>query len=435
MNRPVDHRLVAVLRAQVAQELREARRQRLDDGLGRLSAEDERLLGRSLISRVLTDHHADQLQAGVALPSSQEDEDTSEAVHAALFGLGRLQPLINDPSLHEINILGCDDVWLTGEDGKRRGEPVADSDEDLIEWVRTMATYTGLSSKPWDTSNPSLEFQLPDGSRLVGLIGANARPIISIRLKRLKRTNLAQLRAKDAFDDQVQAFLHAAVLSRMNIIISGETGAGKTTMARALCSAIPAGERLVTVEHFLELGLQDEPDLHHDVVAMEERLPNAEGVGGMSIDFLVRKARRLNPDRLFVGEVVGEEVLALLDAMTAGNDGGMTTIHSRSAKGVPERIAVYAVREGLSIEAALLLVAGAVDFIVHMSREPLDDGRLFRYVSSIVEVCGFDGSQVITNEIFRTEPKELMARPFAQISEGRAQVLRQAGYDLDWSGS
>jgi len=428
----IDHALVGRLRAQVAEALRHERRDRAAAGEPKLSAEDEKSLGRSLISRVLQSHHADQLQAGIPLPSAEQDAATSEAVHAALFGLGRLQPLINDLSLQEINIQGCDDVWLIGEDGKRRGEPVADSDEELVDWVRTMATYTGLSSRPWDSSNPHLEFQLPDGSRLVGLLGSVARPVISIRLYRRPRVSLTELRLQHSFDEQLQAFLESAVLARQNFMVSGETGAGKTTTLRAMCSAIPAHERLVTIEHFLELGLQDQPDLHHDVIAMEERLANSEGEGGMSIGDLVRISRRLDPDRIIVGEVVGGEVVALLDAMTQGNDGGMTTIHSRSARRVPERIAVYAVREGMSIEAALMLIAGAIDFVVHVSRERLPDGRLHRYVSSVIEIVGFDGQQVITQEVFGVDPGELLARPRTPLSESRAQLLRKVGYD--WTG-
>ncbi len=429
----VDHVLVGQLRVQVAQDLRQERRRRADQDRALLSGEDERRLGWSLISRALQEHHTGQLQAGVVLPSAQDDRATGEAVHAALFGLGRLQPLIDDLSLHEININGCDDVWLIGEDGKRRGDPVADTDDDLVEWVRTMATYTGLSSRPWDMSNPKLEFRLPDGSRLVGLLGAVARPVISIRLYRRPKVTLAELRARDSFDDLLLSFLQAAVLSRQNVMLSGETGAGKTTLLRAMCSAIPAQERLVTVEHFLELGVQDQPDLHPDVIAMEERLANSEGEGGMSIGELVQISRRLDPDRLIVGEVVGGEVVALLDAMTQGNDGGLTTIHARSARSVPQRIAVYAVREGMSIEAALLLVAGSVDFVVHMSRERLTDGRLHRYVSSVVEIVGFDGAQVLTSEVFRAEPGQLLAHPYAQLSEPRAQALRKAGFDCVWT--
>jgi pilus assembly protein CpaF len=272
-----DHALVGRLRTEVAQALRQERRLRVEQGRPKLHPEDEQRLGWSLIRRVLQDHHADQLQAGIALPTAEQDAATSEAVHAALFGLGRLQPLINDQTLQEINICGCDDVWLIGEDGKRRGEPVADSDDELVDWVRTMATYTGLNSRPWDLSNPHLEFRLPDGSRLVGLLGAVARPVISIRLHRRPQVSLTDLRARDTFDDQLQSFLNAAVLARQNFMVSGETGAGKTTLLRAMCSAIPPAERLVTVEHFLELGLGDQPDLHHDVVAL--RAPCLRGQG------------------------------------------------------------------------------------------------------------------------------------------------------------
>jgi pilus assembly protein CpaF len=426
----VDHALVTRLRGRVVEELRQEQRHRRNVGQARLSRDDERQLGRSLIGRALQEHRADQLREGIPLPGEEEDTNVADAVHAALFGLGRLQPLIDDQNLSEINIRGYDDVWLIRDDGSKvRGAAVADSDGELVEWVRTMATYTGLSSRPWDLSNRKLEFRMPDGSRLVGLMGAVERPVISIRLNRRPRVNLTELRLLGSFDEQLEAFLTAVILARMNVMISGETGSGKTTLLRAATSAIPPWERLVTVEHFLELGLQDQPDLHPDVIATEEQLANSEGEGGLSVAELVQISRRLDPDRLLVGESIGGDVVAFLDAMTQGNDGGLTTIHARSGRSVPQRIAIYAVREGMSVEAALMLVAGAVDFVVHMTRERTGDGRLHRYVSSVVEVVGYDGGQVITSEVFRTEPGGLLARPAAAVTDARAVVLRKHGYD------
>lgn len=425
----MNHYLVTQLRNEVAEELRQERRRRTDDGRPALSTEDERMRGRSLIARALQDHHADRLQEGVPLPSEVEDVEVIEAVHAALFGLGRLQPLMAHKDLVEINVKGCDEVWLEFDDGrKERGDPVADSDEELIEWVRTLATYSGLSSRPWDMSNKDIEFQLPDGSRLVGVMGLSSRPVLSIRLYRRSAVSLDDLRELGDYDHELQRLLAAIVAGRMNVMISGMTGSGKTTLLRAMAHSIPPHERIITVEHFLELGLDDHPELHFDVVALEERTANSEGEGRKTIGDLVRLSRRLNPQRIIVGEVLGEEVLAMLDAMSQGNDGGITTIHARSSRQVPERIAQYATREGLTMEAALLLVGNAVDFIVHVSKATAPDGRTRRWVSSVVEVTGFDGVQVIRNEVYATAPGEFEARPAAPLSDERRELLTRHGY-------
>lgn len=376
---PVDHDLVARLRGRVVAELSAERRARLDGSGTVLSRDDERVLGRSLVVQALAEHRQQQLAAGIRLPDRSHDEAVVAALHASLFGLGRLQPLIDDPSLSEINLNGHDQVWLIRDDGsKELGAPVASSDEELIEWVRTAATYSGLSSRPWDTSNPKVEFRLPDGSRLVALMAVVDRPVVSIRLKRRPTVTLDRLRELGDFDDRLQGFLEALVDARQNVLVSGETGAAKTTLVRALAARIGPGERIVTVEHFRELGLDELTSAHPDAIALEERLANAEGQGRVTLADLVQTSRRLDPDRLIVGEVIGDEIVALLDAMSQGNDGGITTIHARTARSVPQRVAVYAIRAGLSLQDALLLFSSAVDFVVHMTRHRAPDGTLVR---------------------------------------------------------
>jgi pilus assembly protein CpaF len=222
------------------------------------------------------------------------------------------------------------------------------------------------------------------------------------------------------------------VRGRFNLMVSGSTFAGKTTLLRALGNTIPYEERLVTAEHFLELGFHQLPDLHRDVVAMEERLANAEGVGAVTLLDLVEWSRRMNPDRLIVGEVIGGEILAMLDAMTQGEDGSLSTIHARDSRMVFQRIATYALESAahMPVEATGMLTAGALDFVIHLTKvEDPGTGRVHRYVSSIREVLGWDGTQVISSEVFTAPPGSATAVPAAPVTERRSAVLALHGYD------
>ena len=437
MAAPPDGALVAALRDATARRLRGERTVRGQQGLKALSAEDERELGRSVIAAELARRRQDRLMAGQVPtdtgPAAEagEEEQLAAAVEAALFGLGRLEPLLSDPELNNIEINGCDRVWLYRRDGRVvAGPPVADSDEELVELVRTAATYAGLGSRPFDPVHPWLELRLPDGSRLCALMSVVARPVVSLRLYRNERVLLADLQRVGCFDPQLGEFLAALVAARANVIVSGETFAGKTTLLRALGNAVDPDERLVTCEHFLELGFEALPELHRDVVALQERPPNAEGAGGVDLLELVERSRRLNPDRLIVGEVLGGEIVAMLDAMTQGEDGSLSTIHARSGQAVFARIATYALtsRHRLPVEAAGVLTAGALDFVVHLSKTRTEQG-VHRQVTSVREVLGFDGQQVISSEVFAAPPGGGPARPAAPISGPWAARLAEAGYD------
>lgn len=429
----LDFTVVQQLRGVVSGRLREERRRRAEANQ-LLTPADERELGRSLTSAAVAEHRRSQLRGAVPLPPPHTDTALAAAVEAHIFGLGRLEPLLSDETCHHIEVNGCDRVWLYRADGRREaGPPVADNDAELIEWVRTAATYAGLSSRPFDPVNEWLELRLPNGARLCALMSVVDRPVVSIRLLRTQRVLLEDLHAKGAFDAQLLAFMLAAVRGRANLIVSGQTFSGKTTMLRALGnSGFGFTERIITAEHFLELGFDQLPDLHRDVVAMEERLPNAEGTGAVTLLDLVQHSRRLNPDRLCVGEVVkGGEIVAMLDAMSQGEDGSLSTIHARDSRAVFDRIATYALtgQHRLPVEATGMLIAGALDFVVHLSKTELPDGRVFRFVSSVREVLGFDGTQVISSEVFATTPGQLQAHPAAPLSATRAAQLAAAGYD------
>jgi Flp pilus assembly CpaF family ATPase len=244
-----------------------------------------------------------------------------------------------------------------------------------------------------------------------------------------------------AFDETVADFLAAAVRARKNIVVGGAMNAGKTTLVRALASEIPARERVVTIEQAYELGLDCLPERHPDLVALEARNANSEGEGEISMARLVRRALRMNADRVIVGEVLGDEVLPMLNAMSQGRSGSMCTIHADSSMGVFRRLASYAVQapERLPLESTNLLIAGAVHFVVFVESGSRPAGtasvaasrvtrplraisdelhtdtdtsggfrfepvRRDRFVSSIREVVDADGLQVISNEVFVPGP-------------------------------
>ena len=427
----MDHGLVKRMRAEVGNRLAEQRRLDAAAGLPPMSSEDERQFARALIAQVLEDHARSEITAGRAPLNAQEEEELAAAIHAALFGMGRLQPLLEDQQIENIDVNGCDRVFIGYADGREvMGEPVAETDDELVELIQALAAYSGLSSRPFDTANPQLDLRLPDGSRLSAVMDVTLRPAVSIRRARLGKVFLADLVGNGTLSAGLASFLAAATAARKNIMIAGATNAGKTTLLRAIVNQIPPHERLITVERALELGIDHFPELHPNVVAFEERLPNMEGQGGISLAELVRRSLRMNPSRVIVGEVLGDEIVTMLNAMTQGNDGSLSTIHANSSLEVFNRISTYAIQaaERLPVEATHMLIAGAVDFVVFVEKrnDYSRGGRLRRFVSSVREVTGVDG-RVLSSEVFASGP-DSRAVPHAPVS--CAAELAEHGYDL-----
>ncbi|TCI99437.1 ATPase, T2SS/T4P/T4SS family [Aeromicrobium sp. IC_218] len=426
----IDHDLVRQLRTQVADRLNEQRRRDQLAGVTPMSADDEREYARSLIVQVLEDHARYEIAEG-RTPIAPEDEvEVATAIHSALFGVGRLQPLLEDPEVENVDINGCDHVFVQYGDGREeRHPPVAESDEELVELIQVLAAHTGLSSRPFDSANPQLDLRLPDGSRLSAVMNVCARPSVSIRKARLGRVFLDELIANGTVSPDVGSFLKAAVAARKNIMIAGATNAGKTTMLRALANEIPAQERIITVERALELGLGEHADLHPNVVSFEERLPNSEGLGGVSMAELVRRSLRMNPSRVIVGEVLGDEIVTMLNAMSQGNDGSLSTIHANSSLEVFNRIGTYAIqsRERLPLEATTMLISGALDFVVFLRKhnDHATGGGQARVVESIREVVGHD-QQVLSSEVFAPDAAG-RAQPHAPIA--CIADLQEHGYE------
>jgi pilus assembly protein CpaF len=426
----VDHGVVKRLRGEVGDRLAEQRRLDAAAGMPPMTGEDERQFARALIAQVLEDHARNEITAGRAPSNAQEEEELAAAIHAALFGVGRLQPLLEDHQIENIDINGCDRVFLGYADGREvLGEPVAESDDELVDLIQALAAYSGLSSRPFDTANPQLDLRLPDGSRLSAVMDVTLRPAVSIRRARMGKVFLADLIGNGTLLPEAAAFLAAATAARKNIMIAGATNAGKTTLLRAIANQIPPIERLITVERALELGIDHFPELHPNAVAFEERLPNMEGQGAISMAELVRRSLRMNPSRVIVGEVLGDEIVTMLNAMTQGNDGSLSTIHSNSSLEVFNRISTYAIQaaERLPVEATHMLIAGAIDFVVFIEKrnEYSRGGRLRRFISSIREVTGIDG-RVLSSEVFSPGP-DGRAVPHAPVS--CMAELAEHGYD------
>jgi Flp pilus assembly CpaF family ATPase len=422
----INEELVRRVRSAVAGGLTERTTVAMGNGGRRLDADDQAALARSLIDDELEKHARDCISRNEPVLTADEEASLAQAVYDRIFQLGRLQPLLDDERIMNIHANGCDIVFVEYADGtKISWSPIASSDAELIELLREIGRRHGLSEREFNASRPQLNLQLPDGSRLFATAWVCGRPSLAIRRHRYLKVDLADLEGLGAIDRGISSFLAAAIRSRKQLMIAGATGAGKTTMLRALASAIPPEERIVTIETELELGLDRYPELHPDCVALEAREANVEGVGEVTAAELVRMSLRMNPDRVIVGEVRGDEVIPMLNAMSQGNDGSMCTIHTDSSGGVFRKLALYAMQspERLPMDATLLLASAAIDLLVFIAKT--SEGR---FVSSIRQVTGFDGKQVLTNELFRPGP-DGRAVPGTPIPADLLNELVRVGYD------
>jgi pilus assembly protein CpaF len=420
-----DRQLAGRLRAEVAARLA-AQAGSGHNGGPPLSGDGRGTLARRLIGEAL-DGEADRaLGEGRAPLDEQTERELGQAVLDALFGLGGFQPYLDDPAVESVNANGHDQVFIHYADGRRaRGRPVAGSDAELTDLIRGIAARGGIEERRFDRACPRLSVPLPGGGRLFAVMAVTGRPCVAIRRDRLAQASLADLARNGTLDDQMAGFLAGVVRARKNILISGGTAVGKTTLLRALASAIPPAERLITIEDSLELCLDLDTAAHPDAVAMQSREPNVEGEGEISLAELVRWALRMTPDRVIVGEVRGPEVVPMLNAMSQGNDGSMTTIHASSSRGAFLKLAAYAAQTGehLSLEDTNLLIAGAVHFVIQLTWDRA--GR--RCVSSIREVVDADGRQVISNEVFVPGP-DRRAIPAVPVRAETMDELAAAGY-------
>lgn len=427
----VDYQQVRALRRRVEPVLAAA----LAEAAGS-DRDQAQLLARELIGAQVATFADEQAAAGAPLTPAGEAA-LAAAVFDSIYRLGRLQPLVDDPDIEDIEIAGAQTVWLTYADGRRvMGPPIADSDAELVELLQTWAAYLGQSAREFSTARPLLRLRLPDGSRLTAAGAICPVTHVAIRRHRLLDVDLADLTRLGMLTRTLEVFLRAAVAARLNIVICGVMGAGKTTLMRALANELPVLERIGTLETEFELGLHSLPHRHAPgrVVALECREGNSEDdTGRIDLTELVAHALRLNLRRLLVGEVRSAEIIPMLEAMASGGDGSFCTLHVKRGVNPLTRMVSLAMRgpQPLSESAAQHLLATAVDLIVQLDYtdeiDPAGTPTHRRTVCDLWEVTGIgEAGRVATNHIFSRGPDGLAApaTPPARLAD-----LVAAGFD------
>ncbi len=330
-------------------------------------------------------------QEGIQLGGSSR-EDLLEAVADEVLGLGPLEPLLRDPSISEVMVNDVDRVYFE-RDGRIFRSPVRFRDKQHV--MRIVERIVAPLGRRIDESSPMVDARLPDGSR-VNITIPPASPkaaSITIRKFRADKMRMADLVQVGALSEATAEFLAMCVRAHMNIIISGGTGTGKTTMLNALSAFIPNTERIVTIEDPSELRLQQD-----HVITLEARPASIEGKNQIKQRDLVRNCLRMRPDRIIVGEVRGEEAFDMLQAMNTGHDGSVSTIHANNPREALARMENMVLMAGMALPSKAIReqVASAIHLFIQISR--LQDGS--RKVTHVTEVSGMEGDTITLQDIF-----------------------------------
>ncbi|WP_210479198.1 CpaF family protein [Naasia sp. SYSU D00948] len=354
---------------------------------------------------------------GGAEPVLGDETATESAVLASLTGFGALQPLLDDDEVEEVWINAPHRVFAA-RGGVAELTPVVLTDAEVRDLVERMLQHSG---RRLDLSSPFVDASLPDGSRLHVVIPEVTSRHWAVNIRKFSRRprDLQRLVALGSLDRRSAEFLRLAVLAGLNILVSGATQAGKTTLLGALLSAAAPSERIVTAEETFELA-----PAARDVVAMQCRQPSLEGTGEITLRRLVKEALRMRPDRLVVGEVREAEALDLLIALNSGIP-GMCSIHANSADDALRKLCTLPLLAGRNIDSSFVVptVASTVDLVVHCRMLP--DGR--RRVAAIAEpIGGADGEPLRAVDLFALD-REAMRRTGAPLT--RAGKFRDAGLD------
>lgn len=331
-------------------------------------------------------------EMGVIL-NREERQQLNKELFFEVKGLGPLETLLQDETVNDILVNGPQQIFVE-RDGKLQLTDVTFKDEKHL--LRIIDKIVSAVGRRVDESNPYVDARLADGSRFNAMVPPVAvdGSLVSIRKFKKDKLGIDDLVRFGAFTEEMAAYLQAAVSTRLNIIVSGGTGSGKTTTLNALSSFIDNDERILTIEDTAELQLQQT-----HVGRMESRPPNVEGKGEVSPRDCLKNALRMRPDRIIVGETRGEEVIDMLQAMNTGHDGSMTTIHANSARDGVSRLENMIAMAGIEmpLKAVRSQVSSAVNLIVQASR--LQDGS--RRMTSITEITGMEGDVISMQEVFK----------------------------------
>lgn len=327
-----------------------------------------------------------------ALLSAEERGRLSKEIIDDVLEYGPITKYLDDPTVTEVMVNGVDSIYFEREGKLHKTDEQFANDKQLKRVIEKIVRTTG---RRIDESNPMVDSRLPDGSRVNVIIPPLAMKGSTITIRKfitgaLSGEDLVELGTSTT---AVIGLLEAAVMGRLNIIISGGTGAGKTTTLNVLSSFIPHNERIITIEDVSELKLSQD-----HVVSLESRPPNIEGSGEVTIRTLVRNSLRMRPDRIVVGEARGGEALDMLQAMNTGHDGSLSTIHANAPRDALSRIETMVLMAGmdLPVRAIREQVSSAIDIVIQQSR--LNDGS--RRITHVAEVQGLEGDTIVMQDIF-----------------------------------
>ena len=393
------------------------------DPASRAAALDE--LAAGLRERLITEagHDGADLHARIGALVDREAALLDAGARAELvarvaersFGLGPLEPLLRDPTVDEVMVNGAGPVWVERAGRLERADVGFATDADVRHAIERILAPLG---RRVDEAEPLCDARLPDGSRVNVVIPPLALdgPVLTIRRFRRRGLSADDLVALGTWPAPLRDFLAAAVRARLNVLVSGGTGSGKTTTLNALSSFVGPAERVVTIEDTAELRLRQP-----HVVRLEARPPSVEGRGEVTIRRLVRNALRMRPDRIVVGEVRGAEALDMLSAMSTGHDGSLCTVHAGSPEEALRRLETLALMAGLGLPHAAVReqVADAIDLVVHQARRP-GGGRRVVAVAEVVRVAGGPA----TREVYRLRGERPVWR--APLGESLARRLSEA---------
>jgi pilus assembly protein CpaF len=333
--------------------------------------------------------------------SRDDRERLSKEIADDILGYGPLERLLADDSISEIMVNGPDEIWIERQ-GRLYDTTVRFSDDShLRRIINKMVAQVG---RRVDESSPMVDARLPDGSRVNVIIPplSLSGPLVTIRKFSKKRLTLDDMVNLGTISTEAVEFLRLCIQAELNVLISGGTGTGKTTLLNALSAAIPSSDRIVTIEDAAELQLHQE-----HVLRLEARPKNIEGEGEIAIRELVRNALRMRPDRIIVGEVRGAEALDMLQAMNTGHDGSLSTAHANSPRDALHRVETMVLMAGydLPVRAIRQQMSSALDLIVHLDR--FEDGS--RRVSHITEVQRMESDVITLQDLFEFKVESIAA--------------------------